>query len=340
MHLARSRQLALLEDFALGLTDGLSPLQCCHALYDNARQLKLVTEQRVIIHLIQQLNQGKPLGPALDKWFAADLVMLVAVGEHSGILEQLLQQHQHFEHQRQQAWQQFWKPLLYPLAMMALAFVAIYFIGHGVMPKLAASLPESQWPMLSRVLLLATHSLIIPALLCVVVLVVIWSWGPPVIINFSWRWCRGLSHYGAFLIQRYFSAVLLLQTTTVLMQAGTSLDKSFAAIQRYGSSTLGVHTQNMRKKLAQGERRLPQIFDTGLLSARMLFRLGNGSRNASEQGTLLRVASYAALDATQALTRLRTGLQVFCYGVIFALLVIMLGGMGTMLMQLTQQSSL
>lgn len=340
MHLARARQLALLEDFALGLTDGLSPLQCCHALFENARRLKLTTEQRVITHLIKQLNQGLPLGPALHKWFAADLVMLVAVGEHSGILEQLLHQHQQFEQQRQQAWQQFWKPLLYPLAMLAIAFAAIYFIGHGVMPKLAVSIPESQWPMLSRILLLATHSFIIPTLLLSVLLVVIWSWGPPVLINFGWRWCRVLGNNGAFLIQRYFSAVLLLQTTTVLMQAGSSLDKSFAAIQRYGSTALAVHTLIMRQKLAKGERRLPQIFDTGLLSARMLFRLGNGSRNASEQGTLLRVASYAALDATQALTRLRTGLQVFCYSVIFALLVVMLGGMGTMLMQLTQQTSL
>lgn len=337
MQLARTRQLALLEDFALGLSDGLSPLQCCHALFDNAKRLKLMTEQRVITSLIQQLNQGRPLGPALDQWFAADLVMLVAVGEHSGILERLLQQHQHFEQQRQQAWQQFWKPLMYPLAMLALAFVAIYFIGHGVMPKLAASLPESQWPPLSQVLLIATHSPLLPALFMVVMLVVVWSWGPPILINFRWTWCRVLGRHGAFLIQRYFSAVLLLQTTTVLMQAGSNLDKAFAAMQRYGAESLAAHIVDMRKKLAQGERRLPQIFDTGLLSARMLFRLGNGSRNASEHGTLLRVASYAALDATQALVRMRMGLQVFCYSVIFALLVIMLGGMGTMLMQLTQQ---
>src|SRR5690606_10277399 len=111
-----------------------------------------------------------------DKWFAADLVMLVAVGEHSGILEQLLQQHQQFEQQRQQAWQQFWKPLLYPLAMLALAFVAIYFIGHGVMPKLAASLPQAQWPVLSQTLLLVTHSPILPAVVAVVVVIVVGSW--------------------------------------------------------------------------------------------------------------------------------------------------------------------
>lgn len=340
MQLARSRQLALLEDFALGLSDGLSPLQCCHGLIDNARRLKLKVEQRVITQLINQLNRGQPLGPALDRWFAADLVMLVAVGEQSGILERLLQQHQHFEQQRQQAWQQFWKPLLYPLAMLALAFVATFFIGHGVMPKLAASLPESQWPLLGRLLILTTHSAILPSLMLVVVGVVVWSWGPPGLVDFRWRWCRLLSTRGAFLIQRYFSAVLLLQTTTVLMQAGSSLDKSLAAIQRYGAASLSSHVILMRRQLAQGERRLAAIFDTGLLSARMLFRLGNGSRRASEQGTLLRVAGYAALDATQALVRLRMALQVFCYVIIFSLLVVTLGGMGAMLMQLTQQQTL
>src|SRR5690554_1873638 len=338
MRLSRTRQLAMLEDFALGLGDGLSPLECCRGLLENAKRFKLREEQHVAMHLMSQLNHGRRLGPALQKWFSPDLVMLVAVGEHSGILEQLLQQHRQFEQQRREAWRQFWKPLVYPLAMLALAFSASFFIGRGVMPKLAQSLPEAQWPQLSQWLLLLTHSVWLPLLLTTVVAVFLLSWGPTGLINFRWRWCQLLSRLGAFLIYRYFTAVLLLQTTTVLMQAGINLDRSFAAIQRYGGSSLGVHLTTMRQRLAQGERRLERIFDSGLLSARMLFRLGNGSRNATEQGTLLRVSGYAASDAVQALARLRTALQAFSYGLIFALLVVMLGGMGSMLMAITQQN--
>lgn len=338
MRLSRQRQLAFLEDFALALGDGLSPLQCCQDLLMNARRLRLRQEEVIAAHLIRQLGHGRALGPSLQQWFSQDLVMLVAVGEHSGILEQLLQQHRAFEVERQAAWREFWKPLLYPTAMMALAFIASLFIGRGVMPKLARSIPESEWPELSHWLLVLTHSFWLPLLVLLVVVTFILVWGPPGVINFNWRWSRWLSQYGAFMIQRYFHAVLLLQTITVLLQSGSNLDKSLAAMQRYGGTELSSHFGFMRRRLAEGERRLERIFASGLLSARMLFRLGNGSRNATEHGTLLRVAGYASRDALQALARLRTALQAFCYGLIFALLVIVLGGMGSMLMAITQQS--
>lgn len=338
MRLTRARQLAFLEDLALGLADGLSPLTCCHELLENARHLHLKQEQEVAAQLIKQLNHGRALGPSLHHWFSEDLVMLVAVGENSGILEQILSQHQLFEQQRREAWRQFWKPLIYPVAMLALAFAATFFIGRGVMPKLAQSLPEWQWPQLSHWLMVLTHSAMLPALLMVVVAVFIWSWGPPGLVNFKWYWCQLLANKGAFLIHRYFSAVLLLQTSTVLLQAGINLDRSLATMQRFGGNSLNAHITTMRAKLANGERRLERIFDSGLLSPRMLFRLGNGSRKATEHGTLKRVASYAAHDAVQALARLRAALQGFCYGMIFALLIVMLGGMGSMLMAITQQN--
>lgn len=338
MRLSRQRQLAFLEDFALALGDGLSPLQCCYDLQMNARRLHLRQEEQIAAHLIRQLSHGRALGHSLQQWFSPDLVMLVAVGENSGILEQLLQQHRVFEVERQVAWREFWKPLLYPIAMMALAFAASLFIGRGVMPKLAKSIPESEWPSLSHWLLVLTHSLWLPLIILLVIIVFLLVWGPPGIINFNWRWNRWLSGYGAFMIQRYFHAVLLLQTITVLLQSGSNLDRSLAAMQRYGGGELRSHFSFMRKQLAEGERRLERIFASGLLSARMLFRLGNGSRNASEHGTLLRVAGYASRDALQALARLRTALQAFCYGLIFVLLVIVLGGMGSMLMTITQQN--
>ncbi|RZQ56421.1 hypothetical protein CWI82_03705 [Pseudidiomarina tainanensis] len=338
MHLSRQRQLAFLEDFALALGDGLSPLQCCQDLLVNARKLRLRQEELIAAHLIRQLSHGRALGTSLQEWFAHDLVMLVAVGENSGVLEQLLQQHRLFEVERQAAWREFWKPLLYPIAMMILAFGASLFIGRGVIPKLAKSLPKSDWPELSQWLLVLTHSLWLPILVSGVIIIFILVWGPPGVIRFKWSWCRWLAGCGAFMIQRYFHAVLLLQTLTVLLQSGSNLDKSLAAMQRYGSQELNYYFSFMRQQLAEGERKLERIFASGLLSPRMLFRLGNGSRNATEHGTLLRVAGYASRDALQALRRLRSALQAFCYSLIFALLIIVLGGMGSMLMAITQQS--
>lgn len=141
------------------------------------------------------------------------------------------------------------------------------------------------------------------------------------------------------MVQRNFHAVVLLQTVTVLLAAGTNLDRALAAMQRYGSNDLRLHLALMRRRLAEGERRLERVFASGLLAPRMLFRLGNGSRNATEHGTLQRVAGYAAHDALQALVRIRASLQAFCYSLIFCLLLLVFGGMGSMLMAVTQQST-
>lgn len=338
MRLARSRQLALLEDFALALHDGLSPLQATIELAQHAQQYGLREELALSEGILQALNQGHSFASVLPQWFDRDLCMLVSVGEHSGVLEQLLQQHRQFELQRQQAQQQFWRPLIYPLIMVFIAACASLLIGRQVMPKLATGLDPEQWPLLSESLLLVSAGPSLLLLLLGVALLVLLSWGPSALIDWRWSWCRWLAARGAFTIRRYFNAVMLLQTITVLLQARLNLDRALQAIERFGDSSMGYVSQQMRKRLAQGERQLGRVFGSALLSPRMLFRLSNGSRNATEHGTLLRVASYAGADAIAALRRLRVSLQVVCYVLIFLLLALVLGGMGAMLMAVTQQT--
>ena len=338
MRLARTRQLALLEDFALALQDGLSPLQASMELAQHARQYGLSDELALSEGIIQALNQGHSFASVLPHWFDNDLCMLVSVGEHSGVLEALLQQHRHFELQRQQAQQQFWRPLIYPLIMVVIAALASLLIGRQVMPKLATGLPREDWPLVSELLLSlsAGPSLLIMLLMLALILVV--SWGPAPLIDWRHRGSRWLARRGAFAIRRYFNAVLLLQTITVLLQARLNLDRALQAIDRFGDSSLGYVIEQMRQRLARGERQLATIFGSELLSSRMLFRLSNGGRNATEHGTLLRVAGYAGTDAIAALQRLRVTLQVVCYGLIFLLLALVLSGMGAMLMAVTQQT--
>ncbi len=338
MRLTRTRQLALLEDFALALNDGLSPLQASMELAHHARQYGLAAELALSEGLVQALNQGQSFASVLPQWFDADLCMLVSVGEHSGVLEQLLQQHRQFELQRQHAQQLFWRPLIYPMIMLVIAALASVLIGRQVMPKLATGLSREHWPLLSELLLLVSAGPSLFLMLLGMVVLVLMSWGPALLINWRWDWCRWLAAQGAFTIRRYFNAVLLLQTITVLLQARLNLDRALQAIERFGDRSLSYVTQQMRQRLAQGERQLAQVFGSELLSSRMLFRLSNGGRNATEHGTLLRVAGYAGADALSALQRLRVTLQVVCYVLIFLLLAMVLGGMGAMLMAVTQQT--
>lgn len=338
MRLARSRQLALLEDFALALNDGLSPLQASMELAQHARHYGLTEELALSEGIIQALNQGHSFATVLPRWFDNDLCMLVSVGEHSGVLEQLLHQHRQFELQRQQAQQQFWRPLIYPFIMVVIAALASLLIGRHVMPKLATGLARENWPLVSELLLVISAGPSLLILVLVLAGVLVMSWGPAPLIDWRHSFSRWLAQHGAFAIRRYFNAVLLLQTITVLLHARLNLDRSLQAIERFGDSSLGYVIGQMRQRLAQGERQLAAVFGSELLSSRMLFRLSNGGRNATEHGTLLRVAGYAGADAIAALQRLRVTLQVVCYGLIFLLLGLVLSGMGAMLMAVTQQT--
>lgn len=335
--LRRSQQLALLEDIALALSDGLSVSQACKELQQHAQQQGMKREYEAVTALQAAVHRGQPMATAMRTWFAHDLCMLVSVGERSGLLEELIAKQRQFEQQRRAALQAFWRPLIYPMIMLLVSMAACLAVGRQVLPKLAAGLPELAWPVFSQHLMTIAAGPWLLAIGAFLILIVLGCWGPYPLINFRYACWRWLAAHHAFVIRRYFDGVLLLQTLTVLLRAGVRLDRALQAMQEFGSGALAPLLPPIRQRLARGERLLASILDCGLLSPRMLFRLSNGSRNATEHGTLQRVATYAAADAIAALQRLRVTMQLCCYGLILWLLLITVGGMGAMLMAVTQQ---
>ncbi|HET8817815.1 MAG TPA: hypothetical protein VFM61_10240, partial [Pseudidiomarina sp.] len=198
-------------------------------------------------------------------------------------------------------------------------------------------IPAEQWPLLSRWLVQLSDGGWLLLLILMFTALILLAWGPPQKFSLRSRINQRLVRSGAFMIRRYFDAVLLLQTVSVLMRGGGNLDRALQAIQTVPRHHLSDVVRLMRSRLAAGERRLAVLFDVELLSPRMLFRLSNGGRQ-DELATLQRVANYATHDALQALARLRGLLLVCCYGLIFVLLVLVVGGMGAMLMVTTQQT--
>ncbi|RUO78259.1 type II secretion system F family protein [Pseudidiomarina taiwanensis] len=338
--LSKARQLELLEDFALALQDGLSPLQATAQLARHAQTQNLRGERQFAQQVASALQRGEPLAAALTPFINADLLMLVDVGERSGQLPQLLARYGAAQLQRSQALQQFIRPLLYPAIMLFIAVLAVFFIGQTVLPKLATNLPISAWPELAQALYWLSQPLLVTAVLLALLLLLIWVCGVPSgalqrLSSYQW-----LVNYGAFRVQRYFIAVELLQTLTVLLAAQVNLNRAVNAMQIRAGGLLARACRLIQSRLNNGEKELAQLLNVGLLAPRMLFRLANASRSATEQATLARVAGYAANDAVASLARLRQGLQSFCYLMIFSCLGVAVGGMGTMLMQLTQQTQL
>lgn len=337
MSLTREQQSALLEDIALAIGDGLAAAQICEELSQHANQHRLVNENHAIQAMQSALYQGQPMATAMAPWFDNDLCMLVSVGERSGLLTELLVAQQRFEQQRRAALVAFWRPLVYPLIMLLLSLFACLAVGQWVLPKLASGIDALYWPLLAQHLMVMSSPWVLVGIVSILGGLLLLFWGPYPLIDFRrplWLMC---AKHGAFVIRRYFDGVLLLQTLTVLLGAGVRLDRALHAMQEFGQGSLSYCLPQLRQLLLQGERRLAVILDCGLLSPRMLFRLQNGSRNATEHGTLQRVAGYAANDAIAALARLRVLMQVSCYLLILWLLLLTVGGMGSMLMAVTQQ---
>lgn len=331
----RSRQLAFVEDFAQWLDDGYSPARACQALLQHARAQRLQREQKLLGHIMQTLNQGKPLVQALKHHLDKDLCMMFGVGERAGCLHRLLQEFQQSEQQRRSAQSQFIKPLLYPFAVSLLALAASYFVGQKVLPGLAGAVPMADWPALSQWLLVIGQPLMVLALLLLLSTVMLLVWGPHWLPGQGHPLGQWLARHGCFRIARGFAAVTLLQSLALLLRNGYNLDAAAQLLLPQVPTWLREHLQLLRQRLLRGERKLERLLDTGLLSPRMLFRLSNSGQSQHEgqdADHLTMAAARSVQDAQLALLWTRLLLQGFLYLFICALMLLVLGGTGALLM--------
>lgn len=334
----RNRQLAVLEDFANWLSDGFSPRQACLAMQAHAERYQLVSEARLARSMLSGLHRGEALVSALRRHLDSDLCMVFAIGQEVGQLAPMLTQYQLLEQQQQQARQTFMRPLFYPLGLLLFSWLALYGVGHFILPQLAAGLAPSEWPALSFWVYQLGQAPVIGGGMLVLLLVWLGGYGPQWMLAWGASFWQRYPRATGAVIGRSFAAVIWLQQLALLLQYGCNLDRAAQLLEPHAPRWMAPHLWRLRVQLTQGERRLSVLLDTGLLSRRMLYRLENAgvaSRKAQEAEPLVRCASRAQADAELSLTRARWTIQFVSYALVVLILLLLVAGLGQLLMQIS-----
>lgn len=331
-----NRQWQWVEDYCLWLEDGCSPLQAAQAMRLSAQQYGLAAEARMAERLYQCLRSGRPMTSGLSGCLDPELLQVFALGQQSDCLTDLLQCYRDFQRRRYQLQLSLWRQRLYPLFVLALVLIAALAAGQSYLPRLLtyASAPVSHWS-ISAVLWLAELLMqwgwVLLGTLSGLWLVYRWlgsNWIAP------WRW--RLERLGLFGYQRAMSAVWVTQMVALLLRHRLSLKDSLRRLQPLSNPYAGYHLQCMANRLARGEQHLSQVMSTGLLTPELLFRLHNSGQSGAAVDGLWRTALRCDTRIRRQLLRRQWLTLALLYGVIVALLLLLLQAGGQTMMALLQ----
>lgn len=326
------RQWQWVEDYCLWLQDGFSPVQAAHAMWLSAREAGLVKEQHVAAQLQHSLHSGQPLVTALRGWLANDLLQVFAIGQQCDCLTEVLARYQRFQQQRRQLLLVLWRQRLYPLFVLSLVLLAVIAASQRFLPALIERAELVQLPLSVRIVLTLGNGLRdygLAGLLVVLMLVGGYQWA-------SRHWLSPLrfrlERWGFFAERRSLSAVWITQMVALLLQQRLGLRELLLRLQPLPTPYTRYHLLRMQSRLAQGQRRLAQVMNTGLLTPRLLFRLQNSGRKAAAVDGLWRTALRAHEDAERWLVMRQRGVLALLYCAIVGLILLLMQASATLLM--------
>lgn len=329
-----TRQWQWTEDYCLWLEDGCSPLQAAEAMRLSAAEHGMKLEQQVAARLYHCLCAGQPMSSALRGWLHASLLQIFELGQQHDCLTELLQQFRQFEQRRYRLIMQLWRQRLYPLLILALAWMAVVVAGEAYIPRLLrySSTDVNHWS-ISLVNGIAATT-------------IRWGWALGVgvlLLASAYRWLG--SHWtgalrfraerlGLFSYNRALGAVWITQMMALLLRHRVGLQESLQRLQTISHGYLLYHLNGMSRQLAAGERQLARIMQTGLLPSSLLFRLHNSSQQGAVAEGLWRTALRCDSIIQQALMRQQYMVIALIYGLIVSLLVVLITAVGQVMQQL------
>lgn len=270
-----------------------------------------------------RLGEGRTLSAALAEHpavFDRQTVNLVAAGEATGNLREVLARLiQHFTQQRELR-QQFLATLAYPAFICCLGFGVVLFLLFFLMPRLQTLLDSlgGRLPFATRLLVGSSHFLLV--------------YGPFLAVALAlaaallWRWRRtpgGQRQYDAWLLRvpvvRDFvvrSAVLnFTHTLAVLLENGVTAAEALRLTERaVGNLAIQSTLHEATDRVIEGSSLSAALARTGLMPALFLDRLAVGEQTGNLAPSLRQIAHSAQRELTRRLhltTRLISGTVLF-----------------------------
>lgn len=270
-----------------------------------------------------RLGEGRTLSAAMAEHpavFDRQTVNLVAAGEATGNLREVLARLiRHFNEQRDLR-QQFLATLAYPAFICCLGFGVVLFLLFFLMPRLQTLLDSlgGRLPLATRILVGGSHFLL--------------TFGPFIIIaaalalTLLWRWRRspaGRPQYDAWLLRvpvvcdfvQRANALNFTHTLAILLENGITTAEALRLTERaVDNLALQARLREATDRVIEGSGLCAALARTGLLPALHLDRLAVGEQTGNLAPSLRQIAETSQRELTRRLhsaARLASGTVLF-----------------------------
>lgn len=311
-----ARELALLTRQLATLTKaGLPLIECLGTLIEQVERSAL---KRVLSHIRQQVREGRTLADALQahpRVFSSIYVNMVRAGEESGSLEAVLARLADYSEAQARLLRTVQSALTYPLLMVAVSSVILFFLLAYVVPQVTRIFSETgqQLPLVTRVLIGCSSFLAVYWWVFLVagaggVLVVLQVLKTPQ----GHEWCdRSLLRlpWVGRLLQR-INVARMARTLSTLLASGVPLLAALGIVTHLINNTLLRRAlEEARTSVQEGESLAAPLKRSGLFPSLLIQMIAVGERSGELEGLLTRAAEVYDEEVAASLSRLTSLLE-------------------------------
>ncbi len=287
---SRAEQQSFLEDLCLLVEDGIPVNQAVSTIHQIAKgPLKPMTK-----HLLEQIAQGRNVADGLIGWFPPTTVEIIRAGEEGGKLVETIQNASKALAVRGNILSSLLGSLLYPTAVLLLAFAVTVFIRNSVFVNFTQIRPLEEWPTAGKLLyhwatfLQDWWWLILLFILLIVILTV------EVLRNVTGPARQLIDRIPLLSLYRLNAAARLMETLGLLISNGLAFKKSLSLLQTSASRYLAWHLLLMEYRLSGGKENIAEVLDTGLIPEADLLRLKAIAKGRGFDHALVRMGKQAS----------------------------------------------
>lgn len=286
----RAEQQSFLEDLSLLIEDGIPVNQAVSTIHQIAQgPLKPMTK-----HLLEHIAQGHNVADGLIDWFPPAIVEIIRAGEEGGRLVETMQNAARALAVRGSILSSLLGSLLYPMAVLLLAFVVTVFIRNSVFVNFTQIRPLDEWPTSGKLLyhwatfLQDWWWLILLFILLIAILTV------EVLRNVTGPIRQWIDRIPLLSLYRLNTAARLMETLGLLISNGLAFKKALTLLQLNASRYLAWHLLLMEYRLSGGKENIAEVLDTNLIPEADLLRLKVIAKGRGFDHALVRMGKQAS----------------------------------------------
>lgn len=311
---------------------GLNLVEALEALAEKEQRPE---SREVLAGVLRLLNEGLPISTAMERYehaFSSLYIATLRASEKSGGLEESLSRFIAYQGQVEQLRKKLVTASIYPVLLMVVGGLVIFFLMGYVVPKFAHIYEDmgSNLPFMSRILMHwgafmeARGGLLLGLLACVIGAVIVVLPKPSVrrkIVNWLWRIPALGERFRIYQLARFY------RTLGMLLNGGMTITSSMNMVSGLLPHSLRLNMQDASKLIRQGQPISVAMEKNGLTTPVALRMLRVGERSGRMGEMMERIAVFYDEETARWIdwfTRLFEPLLMLVIGLVIGLVVLML----------------